>query len=273
MARGYAKKLIRVAPPIILDPSVMVIPTKLNNLKVAPKKIVEPPPSTVYLESDYEPTDHDILCGRSRESFHHVGNRYLRTLVAIHLKRYIVGNRAEKTKMAKEVVNAVRESGGKFIKFDEARNLWFEIDEKGARSKVAHAFRDSLAHVRESLPSTSDGNDPKFNTSPKLSAKAAKREREWSKAHASQIESKAALLPQANLKSPPCDPEPKMDETAQATLKKAPGDCTPTKPAATTPATVATESPLDVLVRAMDFHRDRESITSSSSSDESVDSS
>jgi hypothetical protein len=263
MARGYGKKLLRVAP-VILDPSVMVIPTKLNNLKVESKKTIAPP-STLYLPSGYEPTDQDILCGRSRESFHHVGNRYLRTLVAIHLKRYIVGNRTDKTQLAKEVVNTVRESGGKFIKFDDEFNLWFEIEDKGARSKVAHAFRDSLAHVRESIPQNNNSN----NTSPKASAATAKREREWSTAKLSPKESHESKLKQSNLKPPPPGKSENTSETAPASLKKETDDSSSGEPAPSKEATTMTaaiENPLDVLVRAMDVHRERSSSENSGNS-------
>ena len=118
------------------------------------------------LPMDYEPRKCDVLCGRM--SNNHVGNKYFRSLISMHMERYInAPNRQQKSNLVSRIVQLVRHSGGNFIKLVEVgdgdddacamgllnhgsprdgHRQWYEIGDKLAKEKCGHAIRDMIAH-------------------------------------------------------------------------------------------------------------------------------
>ena len=89
---------------------------------------------------------YDVLCGRGKSALNHIGNRRFRVVVAANLTRYLsLQSRSEKTHLAMRIVTDVRQNGGRFLKQDGLTNIWYEIGNKMAREKVAHALRDAKA--------------------------------------------------------------------------------------------------------------------------------
>jgi len=92
-----------------------------------------------------EPMDFDILLGRGKTSFNHVGNRRFRVFIGLHLRRYMdAQSRMEKTLVVNSVVEAIQEAGGRFLKQDAKSKKWFQVNSKMAREKVGHALRDAV---------------------------------------------------------------------------------------------------------------------------------
>jgi hypothetical protein len=92
------------------------------------------------------PQDFDILLGRGKTSFNHVGNRRFRVFIGLHLRRYMdAQSRMEKTLVVNSVVEAIQEAGGRFLKQDGRSLKWFQVNAKMAREKVGHALRDAVA--------------------------------------------------------------------------------------------------------------------------------
>lgn len=52
----------------------------------------------------------------------------------------------EKTAIAERIVTSIRESHGRFLKWEE--NTWVEVDSEAAREKISHFFR----HFRSRAP-------------------------------------------------------------------------------------------------------------------------
>ena len=98
------------------------------------------------LTAGYEPGIHDVLCGRGKSALNHIGNRRFRTIVAYYLPKYLaLKSRSDKTSLAMKIVGSVRKQGGQFLKLDPSTHVWYEIGDKMARDKVAHALRDAKA--------------------------------------------------------------------------------------------------------------------------------
>uniref|UniRef100_A0A6U1PBE7 DUF6824 domain-containing protein n=1 Tax=Cyclophora tenuis TaxID=216820 RepID=A0A6U1PBE7_CYCTE len=98
------------------------------------------------LSAGYEPGNYDVLCGRGKSALNHIGNRRFRTVVAYHLPKYLaLKSRSDKTSLAMKIVASVRSQGGQFLKQDPDTHVWYEIGDKMARDKVAHALRDAKA--------------------------------------------------------------------------------------------------------------------------------
>lgn len=103
-------------------------------------------PAIRYLPEDYEPSPHDVLCGRGRRCYCHSGNVTFRDIVQSKLAKYSAAStKMEKGAIISEVYDEICEQAGigGFIKKDE-QNRWYDVGEFLAREKVSQAFRDAL---------------------------------------------------------------------------------------------------------------------------------
>jgi hypothetical protein len=86
------------------------------------------------------PGRHDVLLGRGKASYQHMGNVRFRYSVESRAKQYDLALRSsEKKQITHEIVQLVKDSTGRFLKDDEAG--WIEVEDDVARLKVSHAFR------------------------------------------------------------------------------------------------------------------------------------
>ena len=86
------------------------------------------------------PGRHDILLGRGKASYLHMGNLRFRYWVESRVHLYdLATTKSEKKKMTREIVQLVKDSTGRFLKDDAAG--WVEVEDDVARLKVSHAFR------------------------------------------------------------------------------------------------------------------------------------
>lgn len=87
------------------------------------------------------PEPDDILFGRGRRYDSHPGNLRLRALVDANVTRYNkTQSRSAKTRIAKTVLDQVTKSG-RFLKYDEEKTAWVEVNRSSSRIKVSQAFR------------------------------------------------------------------------------------------------------------------------------------
>lgn len=106
----------------------------------------------VMLPEGFEPGEYDVICGRGRKSFHHLGNSCFRDLVARCLERYANATKVEKSFVLSDVVNQVRQlsPNGGFVKKDQSSGRWHEVGDFLAREKTSQAFRDALHDLYKS---------------------------------------------------------------------------------------------------------------------------
>lgn len=82
------------------------------------------------LPEDYVLSEYDVICGRGRRCFNHIGNQRFRKIVADILPKYSDASaKLEKTIIICDVVNTVRGSSpnGGFVKKDPATGRYFEV--------------------------------------------------------------------------------------------------------------------------------------------------
>eukprot|EP00985_Skeletonema_marinoi_P026713 scaffold20941_cov143-Skeletonema_marinoi.AAC.12 len=93
--------------------------------------------------------DYDVLNGRGKDINNLAGN--------ISFQRLIAGN--------KNVVDAVRGNGGRFLKYDKSNKIYVDVGNEGARAKTSQAFRDALRkEKKESVPPVGNhSSDPKIS--------------------------------------------------------------------------------------------------------------
>lgn len=102
------------------------------------------------LPEDYALSEYDVICGRGRRCFNHVGNQHFRKIVADLLPKYSDASaKLEKTIIICDVVNTVRQNSpqGGFVKKDPMTGRYFEV---GDFLAVSSTIETCLAFVCES---------------------------------------------------------------------------------------------------------------------------
>lgn len=122
-----------------------------------------------------QPTQFDVLFGRGKPYQGHTGNIRLHKVVELYKPRYCQARRHEKTEIAEEIVQFIKNGGGnkagRFLKREEGQECWVEVSDAIARDKVSHALRgkprketsalakehlkEELAAAKRTLPSES----------------------------------------------------------------------------------------------------------------------
>lgn len=98
------------------------------------------------LAIDFVPTADDVICGRGKKCYNHIGNELFRRRVVSMLGEYRkTRSKLEKSKVLSDVVEQVRQNSplGGFVKQDET-GRWYEVGDFLAREKTSQAFRDAL---------------------------------------------------------------------------------------------------------------------------------
>lgn len=91
------------------------------------------------------PGPFDVLLGRGKLSQENVGNLRYRNLISSYQERYESVRKAEKTSIADEVVQVVKQCSGRFLKEHNAD--FVEVSDTKAREKVSHSFRSLRNHA------------------------------------------------------------------------------------------------------------------------------
>ena len=117
-----------------------MLPTTLRNLKDdSVKRTLE---KEAKLPPSYKPTPVDVICGNrgSKESYRHTGNERYRVVIEMRLTRYSRSSRKEKSDIVKEIVDVVREYGGRFVRYEDGG--WIDIGNLRAREKTVSPCSD-----------------------------------------------------------------------------------------------------------------------------------
>lgn len=95
---------------------------------------------------DVNVNGNDVLCGRGKISFNHVGNRRFRHIISESIEDYNkAGSRKAKSAVVKRVHDIIRATGGRFLKMDASQRLWVELAQQRSLEKVSHAIRDATS--------------------------------------------------------------------------------------------------------------------------------
>lgn len=87
----------------------------------------------------------DVLGGRGSKQFFHPGNRILRQTISDRLNEYIGHGKDRRGKhtIIRKIISIFEEQGGRFLKFDNAVEKWYNAGPREFRKKISHAFRDA----------------------------------------------------------------------------------------------------------------------------------
>ena len=85
----------------------------------------------------------DILCGRGGRTNHHPGNQVYLKLVEQNKPSYRGSTALEKRAVVLQMLETIREQGGRFLDLDKQTGRWYIIHEKTAYNKCSQALRDN----------------------------------------------------------------------------------------------------------------------------------
>lgn len=106
------------------------------------------------LPQNYSPRDEDIIFGKTRLAYKHIGNQRFRITIGAHVQEYIdKKDRSYRTELILRIMETIRQEGGRFLKYRHER--WVDVGDRIARSKVGHALRDLAASSYRLKPSES----------------------------------------------------------------------------------------------------------------------
>jgi len=98
------------------------------------------------LGKEYQPSNWNVICGRGKHIYNHVGNRRFRIIIATRLQEYVRAKSiCERSEIVNSVLDQIHEAGphAGFVKQD-SKGSWSKIGKGMAREKVAHMFRDCM---------------------------------------------------------------------------------------------------------------------------------
>jgi hypothetical protein len=135
MTFGIPNRILPISPNGDVDMSMFL--DWLDRRKNKEKQQGMP---VVVIQTVEIPGPYDVLLGRGKLIQEHSGNLRYRHIVENHKERYEKASKAEKTSIAKEIIQIVKDNGGRFFKkTDEG---WTEASTEIARDKVSHSFRN-----------------------------------------------------------------------------------------------------------------------------------
>mmetsp|Transcript_13996 Transcript_13996/g.19663 ORF Transcript_13996/g.19663 Transcript_13996/m.19663 type:complete len:640 (+) Transcript_13996:143-2062(+) len=108
------------------------------------------PRKDIPLKNIKDVADTDVLCGRGGAALRHPGNQTYRRLVQLNKALYITCLKAEKLKISKSIVAAIREQNGRFLEKDK-KGLWYDIGDKKAMEKTSQALREGQPKLRQKI--------------------------------------------------------------------------------------------------------------------------
>lgn len=103
--------------------------------------------SSCPLPEGFTPGDDDVICGRGKKCYNHIGNERFRLRVMGMLDEYSQAkSKLDKSSVLSRVVDQVRQNSpkGGFVKQDSTTGRWYEVGDFLAREKTSQAFRDAL---------------------------------------------------------------------------------------------------------------------------------
>lgn len=108
---------------------------------IAPRKVHFP--DSMESDDDFSPGKLDIVCGRDKQAYHHVGNKHFRVIIAMHREEYQNAmTREAKTKITDDLIDTILETG-RFLKYDHINKLWCVVTRDYVHEKVSHALRSA----------------------------------------------------------------------------------------------------------------------------------
>ncbi|MFK7827493.1 MAG: hypothetical protein AB8G05_25330 [Oligoflexales bacterium] len=97
----------------------------------------------------YSNFDFDILMGRGGKYCKHPGNLEFRKWVVTYRTHYLGLSKKEKTMLKNQLLGFIKARGVRFLKYNSAKDVWFEVSDEKAKEKIAQTLRDGIVYFDE----------------------------------------------------------------------------------------------------------------------------
>lgn len=129
----------------------IVKPDETGSTSIHSQSPIAPDSSALPLVDVPTPLNTDVLCGRGGAALRHPGNTAYRRLVTLNKGLYATCLKAEKLRISRSIVVAVREQNGRFLERDLKKGTWFDIGDRKATEKTSQALREGQPSLRKKI--------------------------------------------------------------------------------------------------------------------------
>jgi len=141
--------------------------------------------------ANYQPSEHDIICGRGRGNFSHIGNQKLLDIIRERQEDYLKSNKRGKGALGKQILIEILMNGGRFIKLkDKDQQVWRVLSHKDVNTKIMHCIRDQINFQRKQTLAPGGDDDSRKNPLEIASYPPAKRMKAGAKKLSSYLKMK-----------------------------------------------------------------------------------
>ena len=145
-SEGYAARPEPKSSTSLSNSSALALATTFNKKKATSSSSNLP----------HGASNYDVLCGRNKSSYNHVGNHRFRITISIFLQEYIDNtNRAYRSGLFERISELMKTCGSRFWKL--VNDEWIILDESMSRHKISHALRDAAALQASKIPVSRTG--------------------------------------------------------------------------------------------------------------------
>lgn len=106
----------------------------------------------------------DVIIGKTSQARMHTGNRRAIHLCDMYFEKYENASKFHKTEVAETIVSIIRQSGGRFIRWEDDEGWIEEKDELVARKKISHFLRYMRSKVKNGTSKASAPKRPSEGT-------------------------------------------------------------------------------------------------------------
>jgi hypothetical protein len=101
------------------------------------------------------PSCFDVVNGCGRGILKLPGNEAYRELVSLNKRIYARCHHLDKAKVSQGIVAAIRDVGGRFLKYDKESKSYHDIGDNMAQKKTSQALREGQKKIRQQMYSDS----------------------------------------------------------------------------------------------------------------------
>lgn len=99
--------------------------------------------SEIHLISEEEITDKDVICERGGKSNRHAGTKRYRGMIEQYKPEYqSLAAKIAKTNLSRSIIAQIQNSGGRFLKKDDASRNYYVLSTVETTKKVSQALRE-----------------------------------------------------------------------------------------------------------------------------------
>lgn len=116
------------------------------------------------------PTSLDVLCGTGHDEKYHIGNKVFNSFISQFIEQYTQAqfSRNDKIALTKSILDALTESGTRFLKKCPILQQWYIAEPKVARDKIGHILRTHIRRRTKSIHSMTSNNRRTLANMPNL---------------------------------------------------------------------------------------------------------